>query len=339
LTAGSVRIGGGSRFFNGAVLRFVARRLLQALIVMLMVMTANFVLIKLAPGDIVDVLTGSSDMTAEQIASLRQEYGLDQPVIVQFVKYFARLAQFDLGYSNQFHDTVLNIILGRLPTTLLLVAFSVILSIVIGTVMGVAAARSAGKLVDSAISALVLLFYATPVFIVAIVMILCFSVWLGWLPTSGLYSVGAGHTGLAYIKDVAAHLVMPVVALCTFYTAIYSRLARATMLETMHLDFVRTARAKGLSERRVIYGHALRNALLPIVTMAGLQVSSLIGGAVLIETVFGLPGMGRTAFDAIFTRDTNLLLGVMFIASLAVVVVSLVVDFLYALLDPRVELK
>lgn len=328
-----------SRFFNLVVLRFVGRRLVQAFIVMLMVMTANFVLIKLAPGDIVDVLTGTSDMTAEQLVILRQQYGLDQPVIVQFVKYFTRLAQFDLGYSHQFHDSVLNIILARLPTTLLLVAFSVVLSILIGTSMGVIAARNAGKLVDSAISALVLLFYATPVFIVAIALILCFSVWLGWLPTSGLYTIGAGYTGLAHVKDVAVHLIMPVAALCTFYTAIYSRLTRATMLETMHLDFVRTARAKGLSERRVIYKHALRNALLPIVTMAGLQVSSLIGGAVLIETVFGLPGMGRTAFDAIFTRDTNLLLGVMFVASLVVVCVSLVVDFLYALLDPRVELK
>ncbi|MDR5652569.1 ABC transporter permease [Ruixingdingia sedimenti] len=328
-----------SRFWNMDVLRFVARRLMQAVVVMLLVMIANFVLIKLAPGDMLDVLSGTSDMTAEQIAALRRQFGLDQPVVVQFAKYFLRLAQFDLGYSHQYSDTVLNILLGRLPTTLMLVAFSVLLSIVVGTAMGVIAARNAGRLVDSAISVLVLLFYATPVFIVAIALILCFSVWLGWLPASGLVTVGAGYTGWTHVKDVAAHLVMPVIALCTFYTAIYGRLTRATMLETMHLDFVRTARAKGLSERRVIYGHALRNALLPIVTMAGLQVSSLIGGAVLVETVFGLPGMGRTAFDAIFTRDTNLLLGVMFIASLAVVCVSLVVDFLYILLDPRVELQ
>ncbi|SFU22403.1 ABC transporter permease [Mesorhizobium sp. YR577] len=328
-----------SRFFNPVALRFLGRRLVQALIVMLMVVIANFVIIKLAPGDMVDVLSGNSDMTAEQIAGLRTMYGLDQPILIQLGKYLGQLLTFNLGYSFRNAAPVLDIIMLRLPTTAMLVVLSVIISLTVGTVLGVVAARRAGKPADAIISTVALLFYATPSFIVAISLILIFSVKLGWLPIAGLTSVGANYTGMRHVLDVVAHLVMPVTALCTFYIAIYGRLARATMLEVMSQDFVRTARAKGMSERRVIYGHALRNALMPLVTMAGLQVSSLIGGAVLVETVFGLPGMGRTAFDAVFERDANLLLGVMFISSLSVVVVSLVVDILYVIIDPRVELK
>lgn len=328
-----------ARVFNRTALRFMARRLLQAVIVMLMVVIANFIIIHCAPGDMVDVLSGNSDMTAEQIADLRSRYGLDQPMVVQLLKYLGHLLTLDLGYSFKNAAPVLDVILLRLPTTATLVVLSVIISVTVGTILGVVAARNAGRPADAVISTVALIFYATPSFIVAISLILLFSVCLSWLPIAGLETIGGHRTGLSHLLDVAAHLVMPVMALCTFYIAIYGRLARATMLEVMGQDFVRTARAKGMSERRVIYGHALRNALLPLVTMAGLQVSSLIGGAVLVETVFGLPGMGRTAFDAVFDRDTNLLLGVMFVSSLSVVVVSLVVDLLYVVLDPRVELR
>jgi peptide/nickel transport system permease protein len=327
------------RITNPRALRFLAWRLSQAFVVMLLVVIANFIIIHSAPGDMVDVLSGNSDMTAEQIADLRIRYGLDQPTIVQLGRYLAQLFTFDLGYSFRNSAPVLDVILLRLPTTAMLVILSVVISLTVGTVLGVIAARKAGRIPDVVISTGSLIFYATPSFIVAISLILIFSVSLGWLPIAGLTTVGNNLTGFAYIRDVAAHLVMPVTALCTFYIAIYGRLARATMLEVMGQDFVRTAHAKGMSERRVIYGHALRNALLPLVTMAGLQVSSLLGGAVLVETVFGLPGMGRTAFDAVFERDTALLLGVMFISSLSVVVVSLIVDLLYVVLDPRVELQ
>lgn len=306
---------------------------------MLLVVLLNFSVIQLAPGDMVDVLSGQSDMTAEQMAAMRIQYGLDQPVIVQLGKYLMSLATLDLGYSFRNSAPVLDVIMGRFPTTLMLVVPSVLISLSVGTVLGVVAARNAGKPVDFIILAAALLLYATPSFIIAIILILIFGVFLNWLPIGGLTTVGAGLSGMAHLIDLVEHLILPVTALCTFYIAIYARLARASMLEVSTLDFVRTARAKGVSERRVTYVHALRNALLPIVTMAGLQVSSLIGGAVLVETVFGLPGMGRTAFDAIFERDTNLLLGVMFVSSLCVVLVSLVIDLLYVVLDPRVELK
>ncbi len=328
----------GLRFLLGPLPRYVLRRLSQAFLVMLLVVVGSFVLVKMAPGDLVDVLAGNADMTAEQMTALRERYGLDQPAWVQLLRYMYSLATLDFGYSPLNAAPVLDIILARWPVTALLVISSVLISMTVGTVMGVVAARNAGNPVDLSISLLMLFFYATPTFIIAIGLILVFSVFLGVMPIAGFSTVGADYTGLRYVWDVVSHLTMPVLALCTFFIAIYGRIGRAAMLEVLTLDYVRTARAKGLSERRVIYVHALRNAMLPLVTMAGLQVSSLVGGAVLIETIFGLPGMGRTAFDAVFERDTNLLLGVVFISSLSVVVVNFVIDMLYMALDPRVEL-
>lgn len=320
-------------------LRYVLRRLFQAVLVMMLVMVGSFLLVKLAPGDMVDAMAGTRDLTADQIVALRERYGLDQSVVVQLVRYMTLLATFDFGYSPINAAPAMDVILARLPVTAILVVCSVSLSMVIGTLFGVLASRFAGKAVDLGVSMFMLLLYATPSFIIAILLILVFAVKLRWLPIAGFESVGMGYTGLTYLKDVAQHLILPVTALCTFYIAIYGRIGRASMLEVLKLDFVRTARGKGLTEGRVFYVHALRNALLPLVTMAGLQVSSLFGGAVLIETIFGLPGMGRTAFDAVFQRDTNLLLGVVFISSLAVVIVNFVIDMLYMVLDPRVNLK
>lgn len=322
-----------------STLRFIASRLLQAVIVMILVVIANFTIMQMAPGDMVDVLSGTSEMTAEQAQEMRERYGLDQPAIVQFGKYLVQLSTFDLGYSYRNAAPVFDVLMSRLPTTLLLMALSVLVSVIVGTLMGVAAARSAGKWPDSLLSGIALVFYATPVFIVAVILILIFGVWLNLLPISGMRTIASRATGLAAVWDVTRHMILPVLALCAFYIAIYLRLARSSLLEVMHLDFVRTAKAKGLSPRRVLYRHALGNALLPIVTMAGLQVSTLMGGAVLIETVFSLPGLGRTAYDAIFNRDVSMLLGVMFISSFAVVCVNLVVDIVYVLLDPRVDLQ
>lgn len=326
------------RFLSGPLLRYVLRRLSQAVLVLLLVVVGSFFLVKMAPGDLVDVLAGNSDMTAEQMADLRARFGLDQPLIIQLFLYMKRLVTLDFGYSPLNAAPVLDVILSRWPVTAILVVSSVTISMVLGTLLGVVSARNAGKLLDLAISMLMLIFYATPSFIIAICFILFFSVFMGAMPIAGFATVGTQATGLAYAWDVAKHLAMPVAALCTFYIAIYGRIGRAAMLEVLKLDYVRTARAKGISERRVIYIHALRNAMLPLVTMAGLQVSALVGGAVLIETIFGLPGMGRTAFDAVFERDTNLLLGVLFISSLSVVIVNFVIDLLYMALDPRVEL-
>lgn len=331
--------GRGRRVPSRAALRYVARRLSQAVLVMLLVVIGSFILVKLAPGDFVDTLAGTSEMTAEQMAALRARYGLDQPVPVQLFYYMLRLATLDFGFSPLNNAPVIEVIARRWPVTAILVVASVSISMCVGTLLGVVAARHAGRPVDLGLSVLMLVFYATPSFIIAMILIFVFSVKWNILPIAGFATIGSGYAGLRYAADVAWHLTMPVAALCTFYIAIYGRIGRAAMLEVLRLDFIRTARGKGLSEGRVVHVHALRNALLPLVTMAGLQVSSLVGGAVLIETIFGLNGMGRTAFDAVFQRDTNLLLGVVFVSSLSVVVVNFVIDLLYMVLDPRVEIR
>ena len=204
-------------------------------------------------------------------------------------------------------------------------------------------------LVCSAIAVLVLLSYATPTFWIGLMLIVLFSVKLGWLPTGGMMTIGAGLSGLGRGLDVAHHLILPAASLSLFYAAIYSRLMRASMLEVAGQDYVRTARAKGLSEGTVVYRHALRNAMIPVITVrnallplvpvVGVQVGSLLGGSVLVESVFGWPGLGRLAFEAVQQRDYNLLLGILLMSSMLVIAVNLVIDLLYAVLDPRIELR
>jgi peptide/nickel transport system permease protein len=232
---------------------------------------------------------------------------------------------------------VVDIILERLPATLLLMVCAILLAFSLGVLLGVTAARHVNRALDRVISVVALLAYATPIFWIGLMLILLFSVRLGWLPSSGMETIGADYTGWARVVDLARHLLLPSVTLALFYMALYTRLMRASMLEVYGLDYITVARAKGVPERRVAYRHVLRNALLPMVTMLGLQVGSLLGGSVLVETVFGWPGLGRLAFEAVFQRDFNLLLGILLLCSVLVVLVNILVDLLYARLDPRIE--
>jgi peptide/nickel transport system permease protein len=199
-------------------------------------------------------------------------------------------------------------------------------------------ARFAGRALDTAISAAALVFYATPVFWIGLMLVVVFSVGLDWLPVGGMVAIEAGYTGLAYAADVARHLVLPTVTLGLFYLAVYTRLMRAAMLDVQSQDFVRTARAKGVRSWRITTRHIMRNALLPAVTLLGVQMGSILGGAVLVETVFSWPGLGRLAYEALFQRDLNLLFGILLLSSIVVVSVNLVVDLLYSALDPRIEI-
>ncbi|MEI4472399.1 ABC transporter permease [Frigidibacter sp. MR17.24] len=318
---------------------YLRRRLLQSVVVILVIIMGNFILLNSVPGDLVDVMAGrGGDMDAELMASLRERFGLDQPLPVRMIDYVGNVLTGDLGYSWPHSQPVLDVVLQRLPATTLLVVLSVMVSVLVGTVTGVLAARHAHRAVDIVLSMIVLAFYATPIFLTALGMMLIFSVKLGWLPLAGLTTAGAQEGLFATALDMAEHLVLPVASLSMFYIAIYARLARASMLQVMTQDYVRTARAKGLSEVNVILGHALRNAMLPVVTMAGLQITELFGGAVLTETIFGLPGVGRLAYDAVFSRNFPLMLGILIVCSFIIVLVNLAVDLLYTRLDPRVEL-
>jgi len=215
---------------------------------------------------------------------------------------------------------------------------SIAIAIVLGVVLGATAARNVGRPVDGTISVFALLAYATPTFWIGLMLIVLFGVKLRWLPTSGMVTIGAGLSGFALMVDVARHMVLPGLSLALFFVAIYTRMTRASMLEIHQLDYIRTAHAKGLSDNRVTYVHVLRNAVLPVVTVAGMQVGALLGGSVLVETVFAWPGLGRLAFEAVVQRDANLLLGILFMSSLLVIAVNIVVDLLYAALDPRIEM-
>jgi len=320
------------------VWRIARRRLAQAVPVMLIIMIGMFLLLQLAPGDTVDALAaqiGGGD--AAFLDRLRRDYGLDQPVWVQLGVYLWKLVQFDFGYSYIYEQPVMEVILDRLATTVLLMSASLCFAFTIGIVLGVTAARRPNGPVDSAISTLGLLFYATPSFWFGLMLIVVFAVKLGWLPVGGIGTIGVPLGGLALAWDLFRHLVMPTLSLSLIFLAIYFRLMRASMLEVSTLDFVRTARAKGAGETRILYRHVLRNALLPVITLLGLQFSTMLGGSVVVETVFSLPGLGRLAYDSVVQRDLNTLLGIIFVASIVVVVVNFAVDLIYSWLDPRID--
>ena len=319
--------------------RYIRRRLLQSLIVILLVILGNFFLLNTIDGDLVDVMSGrSGDMDAELMEDLRRRFGLDAGLLTQLFNYITNVLTFDLGYSWPHSAPVLDVILRALPVSALLVVLSVITSVFIGTLVGVISARHAHRPLDVILSVIVLACYATPIFLVALGLVLIFSVKLGLLPLAGMGTAGFEGTTIAYMLDLGRHLILPVASLSTFYVAIYARLSRASMLQTMTQDYIRSARARGLSEVQVILRHALRNALLPVVTMAGLQITELFGGAVLTETVFSLPGVGRLAYDAVFARNYQLMLGILIVCSVIIVLINLIVDLLYTRLDPRVEL-
>ncbi len=321
-------------------LSFIAKRLIKAVFVLLAIVVLNFFLIRAAPGDPAQVMAGEAGAADEIfIAQLRERFGLDKPLHEQLAIYVGGIVTLDMGYSYRQQEPVSKLIFERLPATLLLTGTAFVISILLGVLLGALAAARVGQWTDSLITVVALVFYATPLFWIALMAILLFSVQLGWLPGFGMESVGAGYTGLDRTLDVLQHLVLPAATLGLFFMAIYARLTRASMLEVMDMDFVKTARAKGLAPARITRLHVLRNAILPVITLAGIQAGQLVGGAVLTETVFAWPGIGRLMFDALLQRDYNLLLGVFFVSSAMVILFNLVTDVVYTLVDPRIELK
>lgn len=318
--------------------RYLGRRTLQALLVLVLIACTNFLIVSSAPGDMVDVMAGESGASDDQYMQvLRAKYGLDQPLPVRLARYLQAMATLDLGHSFRYNESVVDLILSRFPATLLLMLTSLGIALIGGIVLGVAAARRPGSARDSTISVFALLGYSTPLFWFGLMLIVLMSVKLDLLPSSGMRTIGADLTPLGSALDVASHLIMPSVTLALFYLSTYTRLMRASMLEMHGMDFARAAKAKGLNEREVAYRHVLRNAILPLVSLFGVQLGSVLGGSVVVEVVFGWPGLGTLAFDALFQRDLNLLMGILFMSSALVVVVNLAVDLFYSWLDPRIE--
>jgi len=272
---------------SGSLGGYIVRRLVQTVPVVIGVVIVNFMLLQLAPGDLATVLAGEAGgAPKEYIDQLRARFGHDQPVYVQLFNYLRNLIVLDLGYSFRQGAPVLGLLLQRLWPTLLLMVCTLILSLGFGILMGLLAALWVRTWKDNAISVAAILVYATPLFWVGLMLILVFSIWLDWFPTSGMENVVAFHEGWDRVFDIAHHLVLPTVTLSLFYLALYARLMRASMLEQRGLDYVVTARAKGQTERRITTRHVFRNALLPVVTMAGVQTGSLLGGSVVVESLF-----------------------------------------------------
>ncbi len=325
---------------SAKILRYVIRRLIQAIPIILAIIVLNFFLLNMAEGDAVDVLAGEAgSATPEYMAELRAKFGLDQPLPVQLLVYLKNIVSLDLGYSFRHDMPVSILIVDRFWPTLLLMVSTIILAIGFGILLGLLAAINLNTWKDAVISVFALITYATPLFWVGLMMIVVFSINLRWFPTSGMENIAAFYEGFDRFVDITHHLVLPTITLSLFYLALYTRLMRASMLEQYGQDYVVTARAKGLPERRITFGHVLRNALLPVVTMAGVQVGALIGGSVIVESVFAWPGLGMLAFESLFARDLNLLLGIFLISSVLVVVVNLIVDIIYCFLDPRIEIS
>ena len=311
---------------------YLARRLLLLVPVLVGVSVVVFLVLHLSPGDPAEIMLGSQ-ATQEDLARLRRELGLTEPLHVQYVHWVAHVARGDLGRSIWMKRPVLDEVLNRYKATLVLTASGLLLSTVGGIILGVASAVRPHSFLDR-MSAVTSLFGASmPVFWLGIVLMVIFSLWLGWLPASGMWAP-YGEGGL---RDLLAHLVLPAVTLAAASLTIIARLTRSTMLEILSQDYIRTARAKGLVEQRVLFRHGLKNALIPIVTVVGVQAGYLLGGAVLTETVFAWPGVGLLMVQGILARDFPLVQGCVLVIALTFVLINLAVDLLYAWLDPRIQ--
>lgn len=321
------------------LVRYVLYRLAQVIPLVFGVIVITFLIIHLAPGDPVLALVGNFPAPEEYVTRLRQDLGLDKPLPVQLLLYLGKVAQGDFGYSFAQRRPVLNVIFERMGATLLLAGTAWLLAAVLGVAMGILSSLRQYSLVDHATTVAALIGFSVPVFWLGQLLMLLFSVGLGWLPPQGMQSIREEYTGLRYYLDIGAHLILPALALSTRFLAINARLTRSSMLDALGREFITTARAKGLPELRVILHHGLRNALLPVVTVMGLNLGFLFAGSALVETVFGWPGVGRLLFDSISTRDYPILLGIFVVVALTVIIANLLTDLAYAVLDPRIRYK
>jgi len=313
------------------VARYVARRLLLTVPVLLGISFVVFAMVSLAPGDAINIMLGSETANPANVERLRRELGLDRPWYVQYVDYMQRLLRGDLGQSFTYRRPVAEQIRERFPNTLLLTAGACVFALAVALPLGTAAAARRNGLVDFVSRMVAMLGVSLPSFYLGLLLIIWFGLELRWFPIRG---IGNWEDGL---WPFLRHLVLPSVTLGSSLAAFLTRLTRSALLETLAADYIRTARAKGLAELRVLFRHGLRNALLPVVTAFGLQFGALLGGAVVVETIFSWPGMGLLAVTAIRQRDIPVIQGTVLVFAVCFVVVTLIVDLLYAWIDPRIR--
>lgn len=318
----------------------VVSGILKIVGVILIIATFNFILVHSAPGDPAQVIAGQSGAADEiMLQQIQSAYGLDKPYLVQLGNSLEKTLTLDLGYSYRQQRSVLSLMLERLPATLLLTGTAFLLSVLSGTLLGIVAGTRAGKWWNTFFTVVSLLLYALPVFWLGLMLVLLFSVNLNWLPPFGYVTVGVYMTPWQRVLDIAWHMILPTVSLAAVYLAIYARLMRSSIIEVKQQDFIKTARAKGVSETRIVLHHLLRNAILPVITVAGMQAGAVVGGAVVIETVFAWPGLGRLIYDAVLQRDYPVMQGIFLVMSVVVIGLNLLTELVYRLVDPRISVR
>jgi peptide/nickel transport system permease protein len=312
------------------VLAYVVRRLGATIVVMMVVAFVVFLLLYLTPGDPAAILAGDA-ATSEDIRRIREKLGLDEPFLVRFGSWLWSLLHGDLGTSIFTNLPVTHLIGQRIEPTLSLTLLTLTIAVLVAVPLGVIAAAKAGTWIDRAVMAFSVVGFSVPVFVIAYVLILVFSIELDWLPVQGYRSFREG------VWEWLRHLILPSTALGTVYIALIARITRASMLDVLAQDYIRTAQAKGLDTGSILVGHALKNAAVPIMTIIGIGIALLIGGAIVTETVFAIPGIGRLTVDAILRRDYPIIQGVVLIFSAAYVLINFAVDLSYMLVDPRIR--
>lgn len=313
------------------MLKYIARRLLDLLPTLFLVALIVFAVTRMIPGDPASTMLGPQ-ASVEEVANLREQLGLNQPKTTQFAHYIQDLLRFDLGYSLAYKRPVVELISERFPNTIILTVFALIIALIVGIVSGIISAVKKGSILDYVFTVISLVGVSIPVFWLGLMLVLLFSVKLGWLPSTGIGNLDDGLG--VYMR----HLILPGVTLSTIPMATFSRITRSSMLDVLESNYIKTAKAKGLSSFMVIAKHALKNAMTPILTVIGMQISSMLGGAVLTETIYSWPGMGRLIVDAINKRDFVVVQGTVLFLALLFVLINLLVDLLYRVVNPKVQL-
>lgn len=318
---------------------FIARKAFASVVTILTIMCVNFFIFRIAPGDPIRMMFRDPRISAEQMQKVREKFGLDKSLGGQFLAYVKQLSRGNLGISFWQKRPVMEVIASRVPQTLLLVLTALVLAVILGTIFGAIAGWRSGTKLDTVILSISLAMYSIPTFALGIVLLLVFAFLLSAAPLGGMSTPASGFTGLRHILDVLWHMILPAFSIVFWYIGEYVLLTRSSMVEVLGQDYITTARAKGLKESAILKNHALRNALLPVVTMTGLNLAFAIGGVIEAETVFSWPGVGRLLYDAVMKRDYPLLQGVFLIFAVAVVLANFVVDLIYGLIDPRIKIR
>jgi peptide/nickel transport system permease protein len=318
---------------------FLVRRILQMIPLLFVISLLSFAIAELAPGDplMMYLAPNKRNLTTEELDLLRHQLGLDQPVYLRYISWLGNVVHGNWGYSLRTNDTVLDEISSRLPNTILLGGISLLVAVLVAIPVGVISAIKRNSIIDYLVTLGAFVGISIPSFWLALALIELFSFWLGILPSVGMSSLQEGLSGTQKVWDVILHLILPVITLSFSSVGYWSRYQRSTLLEVLNQDYVRTARAKGLSENRVIWRHAFRNSLIPMVTLAGLSLPELVNGAYITEAIFGWPGLGRLGISAIISRDYPVVMGVTMLSALLVVVGNLLADICYSLVDPRIS--